>query len=239
MKAQTQFFTAAAATAIAGLVSAAPAQAFSFGNAWISVKENTRVQFDFLESHGDYTSTFGIYNKTTGNKTSLFAELPYGGGSDAGGKLDHMGTCGITVLNCSQYFTFEVDNEYAFYLESLDRPNDILYSVDDMNRAPAYSTQTKFFSDPAAVLADDSFRNKNVGIRQTHTLHTSAGENSNLSDGPVLIAFEDSGRLGDHDFNDFLVEAKVSVPEPATLAGLGLVAGAMALSRRRQTDKTS
>jgi hypothetical protein len=238
MKTQAKFFTAAAATAIAGLVSAAPAQAFTFGNDWISVDEDTRVQFDFFESHGDYTSKFGIYNQTTDSFHYLFEEVSQGG-SDAGGMLDNLGTCGITVLDCSQEFTFEVGNDYAFFLESLDRPNDILYSVDDMNRAPAYSTQTKFFSDPAAVLADESFRNKNVGIRQTHTLHTSAGENPSLSDSSVLIAFEDSGRLGDHDFNDFLVQAKVSVPEPATLAGLGLVAGAMALSRRRQTDKTS
>lgn len=36
---------------------------------------------------------------------------------------------------------------------------------------------------------------------------------------------------------DFKVMARQSVPEPATLAGLGLVAGALAVSRRRQVSK--
>lgn len=38
---------------------------------------------------------------------------------------------------------------------------------------------------------------------------------------------------------DFQLEATKTVPEPAALAGLGLVAGAMAVSRRRKATKTS
>lgn len=37
---------------------------------------------------------------------------------------------------------------------------------------------------------------------------------------------------------DFQLETTKTVPEPATLAGLGLVAGAMAVSRRRKATKT-
>lgn len=44
---------------------------------------------------------------------------------------------------------------------------------------------------------------------------------------------------GTGDGVDFQFEATESVPEPAALAGLGLVAGAMAVSRRRRATKTS
>lgn len=44
---------------------------------------------------------------------------------------------------------------------------------------------------------------------------------------------------GTGDGVDFQFEATETVPEPATLAGLGLVAGAMAVSRRRKASKAS
>lgn len=48
------------------------------------------------------------------------------------------------------------------------------------------------------------------------------------------IQFEDRG-VTPADFNDFIVKAEIKhVPEPAALAGLGLVAGTMTLIRRRQ-----
>lgn len=59
-----------------------------------------------------------------------------------------------------------------------------------------------------------------------------------------IIAFEDLWRGGstDHDFNDLVVMVEsvepTSVPEPATLAGLGLVAGALGLKGRRKASKT-
>ena len=71
MKSQTKFFTTAAATAIAGLVSAAPAQAFSFNNSGISFNEDTTVNFDFLESHGWFKSNFGVID-STGKQTVMF-----------------------------------------------------------------------------------------------------------------------------------------------------------------------
>jgi hypothetical protein len=56
----------------------------------------------------------------------------------------------------------------------------------------------------------------------------------------ILVRFEDRG--GDRDFNDFRftvapVTTTTTVPEPTTLAGLGLVAGALAFSRRRKSNK--
>jgi len=67
-----------------------------------------------------------------------------------------------------------------------------------------------------------------------------------FSDNEFIIAFEDqvfSSNRSDQDFNDFgvIVESITpkSTPEPATLAGLGLFAGAMAVSRRRKNSRKS
>ncbi|NEP45792.1 MAG: PEP-CTERM sorting domain-containing protein [Okeania sp. SIO2H7] len=66
----------------------------------------------------------------------------------------------------------------------------------------------------------------------------------NFDEDDWIIAFEDVLLdVSDKDYNDFVVlvtdlEA-ADVPEPATLAGLGLVAAAMAVSRRRQNKKNS
>lgn len=53
----------------------------------------------------------------------------------------------------------------------------------------------------------------------------------------TTVIFDDNGANDDQDLNDFVFTAK-AVPEPTTLAGLGLVAGAFAVSRRRKTSKT-
>jgi len=67
-----------------------------------------------------------------------------------------------------------------------------------------------------------------------------------FTDSEFIIAFEDLwlGGPTDYDYNDMvvmvgLVEPVESVPEPATMAGLGLVGAAMALSRRRKNKKNS
>ncbi|HBE17621.1 MAG TPA: hypothetical protein DEG17_13330 [Cyanobacteria bacterium UBA11149] len=63
-------------------------------------------------------------------------------------------------------------------------------------------------------------------------IFTETGANS------YLIAFDDRGNRNDVDFNDFKVTAEFkSVPEPTALAGLGLVAGTIALSSRRKKNQ--
>ncbi|MEQ8958141.1 MAG: PEP-CTERM sorting domain-containing protein [Coleofasciculus sp. C2-GNP5-27] len=62
-----------------------------------------------------------------------------------------------------------------------------------------------------------------------------------------IVAFEDQlvgGPDSDKDYQDFVIIAesldpKIDVPEPTTLAGLGLLAGAMAVSRRRKNSRNS
>lgn len=235
MKTQTKFFTAAAATAIAGLVSAAPAQAISFGSGLIQ-GDGSKVKFTFEESHGAFQSEFGVYNKTTNTFHSLFEEIA---GSDGykPSSTDNVGTCGITVLDCQASFTFEEDNEYSFFLKSYwqGQEANTLFSANELNSDPSwidYGNQTKYFSD-LTVLDDKYGTNESLDSQ----LANWASENVTLKNGvDSLIAFEDNGLVdGEYvhgDWNDFLVTA--TVPEPATILGLGIVAGAMTFSRRRK-----
>jgi hypothetical protein len=239
MKTQTKFFTAAAATAIAGLVSAAPAQAFSFGTEeYISFDQDTTIEFEFLRSHGWNQNVFGIQEVGTGTLTELFEE------SDRTwnrGTNDHQSLPGggETDFISTTKFTFEAGKDYNFFLVK-DRTlnEDKVYSTTSDNAGDTLTQRFKFLSDPSAVLADMDFASNDLNVRLGHELATSAGTSASLSSNPLLIAVED-GNNPDGDYNDFLVSAKVAVPEPATLMGLGLVAGAMALSRRRKQDGLS
>lgn len=52
------------------------------------------------------------------------------------------------------------------------------------------------------------------------------------------IRFDDRGNNNDRDFNDFTITASTkATPEPAALAGLGLVAGGLLVSSRRRVGK--
>jgi hypothetical protein len=238
MKAQTQFFTAAAATAIAGLVSAAPAQAFTFNNSGISFNEDTTVNFDFVESHGWFQSNFGVID-STGKQTVLFSETKRSDGSGP----DNQGTCGNTVLICSTAFKFEAGKQYAFFLDSgTDVWGDYdIYSSDSMNASGlGFANQFKFLQGTSVIDNDLNEDYKYYNTSVNSALGQTGGiQNANPFAGPVLIAIEDSGVNGHRDFNDFMVTAQVAVPEPATLAGLGMIAGAMAMSRRRKTNHSA
>lgn len=244
MKAQTKFFTAAAVTAIAGFVSAAPAQAITLGPGLIQ-GDNSHVYFEFVESHGYFKSEWGVYNKTTDTFTTLLGEVQRNDGVSPWA-TDHLGTCGNTVLGCQASFTFEAGNEYAFFLQNIgdgDHPI-TMFSANELNsdqRWADFEDQTRFFADMSIL--DDARYGTYESLESELALAT--GETFLLQNGmSALIAFEDQGRniLGDGeyfhgDWNDFLV--KVSVPEPATILGLGVVAGAMALYGLRKKDKAS
>ena len=247
MKTQTKFFTAAAASTIAGLVSATPAQAISFGSDFIR-GDGTKVDFTFLESHGAFQSRFGILNYTTGNEYDLFEEVL---GSD-GKKLwatDHKGSCGIAVLNCKNSFTFESGNDYAFYLKSTynNKATKTVYSVNALNPVQHWATfqdQAKFFLN-LNVLDDATYGTKDS---LTSNLATTDGETINLRAGlESLIAFEDQGissKTGEYfhgDWNDFIVSAKAheEVPEPITGLAIAAAGGGVALRRAKKKKKNS
>jgi hypothetical protein len=176
---------------------AAPVQAEElFGNQGIQFSEDTVVEFEFVESHGAYQSTFGVINLETGEKTPLIQEVkpaddpqsivaPSSFQDDAGRGVDFLGTPGDAVPQPLAEFEFKANERYAFYLESFfnGRSEQIFYSIDSQN--PAGTRRVEF---DQAIEA--------------------------LGNGGVLLSWDDTGSLllrpsdsQDRDFDDFLVRA--------------------------------
>ncbi|MBD2104408.1 PEP-CTERM sorting domain-containing protein [Leptolyngbya sp. FACHB-261] len=233
------FMAFAAMAATAAVASPAQAGTFDFGTDGIRFDKDTIGTFNFVESHGKFQSTFGVYEVDTdgevGTFTKLFEEVKP---SDSGSANDWIGTCGKTVLTCSNSFTFLKGVNYTFGLQSLSgnivRPT--VYSTTALNKG-LFGTQVYFSNDlnaePAkgtvvgSSSADPFASSAAVGFEDTVTKKNKGTQP--LKVGQALV-----------DYNDFkvTVEAKSaeteSVPEPGMTAALGAVAvaGAMALRRR-------
>jgi hypothetical protein len=228
-----------------------PAQAFSIGglgtstNGSLSFTQDTTVDFTFLESRGFYQSKFGVIDLGTNTSSVLFAENSPGydpGSSDANG--DWLGTCGITVTPapCKVGYTFKAGSTYQFFLDYA--PYGVTYTdaSGDFNlgvptgtpglpAAPVYDGGTFRPSVPSQAFIS------NAQSYTRSTIGPGAGGGGfttiDMQGYDFFTAINDNNEA-DKDVNDFTVAAKVrKVPEPATLAGLGLVAGALAFSRRR------
>ncbi|MGB7445313.1 MAG: hypothetical protein WA919_29930 [Coleofasciculaceae cyanobacterium] len=166
-----------------------------FGNDGILLKEDTIIEFEFVESNGAYQSVFGVINLDTGEKTALIAEakasdfpqnvtLPSDYEDDAGvvEKDDFFGSPGNSVPQPLPEFTFKANTRYAFYLESFynGRPVGTLYSLDSRN--PGGNQQLMF-----------------------------EGNFQALTNGGSLIRWDDTGaalvraEFQDRDFDDFIV----------------------------------
>jgi len=234
-----------------------PAQAFSIGglgtanpDGSLSFTQDTTVSFQFLESRGFYQSKFGVIDLGTKTSSVLFAENSPGydpGSSDANG--DWLGTCGITVTPapCQVGYTFKAGSTYQFFLDSApqggvtytDASGDfnlgVPTSTPGLPAAPAYDGGT-FRSAANPSPGSQAFISNAQSYTRSTVGPSSGGGNFQTIDMrpyDFFTAINDTNEL-DKDVNDFIVAAKVrKVPEPATLAGLGLVAGALAFSRRR------
>lgn len=158
----------------------------SFGNGGIQFDVDTVVEFEFVESHGAYQSTFGVINLDTGEKTPLIVEVKPSDSDDpvVNKKMDFLSTPGNAVPQPLAEFKFKAKTRYAFYLESTyaGQAAGIFYSTNAKN--PGGNEQVRFDS-------------------------TIAG----LSGGGSLIRWDDTGSLlvrpdkEDRDFDDFVVRA--------------------------------
>lgn len=198
-----------AVVATTTLVSAVslPAEALTFGNSGISFEEDTEVKFEFLQSQGKYKSEIGIYEVVGGATNFVQWLFKEDLAAYDATSNDFYGTCGISVSVCKTAFTFQAGVEYALGITPTQKPK----------------TDGVLFSTDALNPVDPI-------TGQVQALFT------NLGSGKFQINFEDNGWVenGTRDYNDFVITA--AVPEPATLLGLGLVAGAIATTRRRKTQ---
>jgi hypothetical protein len=165
-----------------------------FSNGGIKFDVDTVVEFEFVESHGAYQSTFGVLDVETGQKTPLLAEVKPSDNpqnvkttTDYGrvtSKPDFIGTPGNTVLQPFAEFLFKANKRYVLYLESTynGRPAGIIYSTNAQNFAS--NQQGKF-----------------------------EGNFLGLAKGGTLLRWDDTGSelvkksQDDRDFNDFVIRA--------------------------------
>jgi hypothetical protein len=223
VKIQKYLLTVVAASSLIG-IGAVPAQGINlFGNSGIKFEQDTTVKFALLLSHNRPSSVLSIQNLSNNSRFLLFAEdqkLGYDPGSALSN--DWWGTCGLPNSTfqqpCSKTFTFKAGIDYTLVLRL--RQRDTVYSTDSLN--PNGTNQALF-----------------------------SGNYSDLfNPGGVEISFDDGGgrhtktticptpfNQGDCDFQDLKVrgtEVHSAVPEPPTLAGLEVVAGAIFISLWRK-----
>lgn len=226
----TKLLWALTATAVSTAMfgAAAPAQAFSFGTNGIKFQEDTSVTFKFKESHGQYTSSLGVYSvkdSVISKVASLFSETK---SSDNGGDKEWKGSLGNTVLGSgSAVFTFLANQIYTLGLSS-------------GGDGSVYSTSALNAGSQQAVFGGASLWNA-LGKETTSTFQA-AGQftdgTGSLLNGGTLISFDDRGNSNDADFQDFTVSAE-AVPEPFTMTGLALGLGGLISARRRRANKAA
>ncbi len=263
MKVQQQILCVAATATLVGMAYAAPANAITFNTTNYIQGDGSTVEFGWKGSYGAFQSKVSIFNVTKKQQFDLFSETvgssTGGNGWDTKGVLDNA-TSLQDIQSIQTQFTFLKGHEYYFVLGSANNvTSPTVYSTTSLNQNAnwvEFGQQAKFFSD-LSVLDDVSYKYQKAfagsGITDStqSILAKASGTSATLSLGMKgLIAFEDNGirnpstgsTAGFHrDFNDFLFTAQVvdevSVPEPATMLGLGMFAGCMALSsRRRKTE---
>ncbi|WP_036483339.1 hypothetical protein [Myxosarcina sp. GI1] len=220
--------SAAIAIGILGLLNAPAAAEDYVGNEGISFERDTIVEFEFIESHGAYQSTFGAIDldscqmDASGaimldscDKTPLLEEVKpsdnyqyenvyrssdYMTNLGNADSADFAGTPGNTVPQPKAEFLFEAGKRYAFYLESQfeDRSAGTVYSVDTINSQ----------SERQAL-----FENEIISTTEVATRRNSPAGNKfeKLVDGGLLLNFDDTGLAlvkennRDADFDDFVI----------------------------------
>jgi hypothetical protein len=203
-------------TAISG---ASPKASFPYFNSSF-VGDGSTYSFSVVEpaglgSRGRAQSAFGVFTGSVGagTFTSLLGEVKgYDAGSGAKSN-DWLGTCnGGTIAPCTASFTFAKGVSYTLGLLTQGTGA----SAYGVSQADSYTFRK----------VSDQFASPSITVSDA---------------GSVFLGFEDGdfkkgGSSYWHDYQDWVVKADVveSVPEPASLAGLAMVAGGLITARRRK-----
>ncbi|MCC0176487.1 hypothetical protein I4641_05780 [Waterburya agarophytonicola K14] len=200
------------------------------GNQGVKFDEDTIVEFEFIESHGAYQSTFGVIDLDSCqagsdggiifdscDKTPLLSEVQASDSFDfddvyressyetdlqAGRNNDFLGTPGKTVPNYLAEYTFKADKIYAFYLESQfdGKPAGVVYTTNLINDK----------GNRQALFHEEDLTTQTVAQRR-NTAAFDANKFDALIDGGLLVNLDDTGSAlvktdnEDADFDDFIV----------------------------------
>lgn len=207
------------------IVNAAPLSGFPYTAKEFSFAKDTRIKFSVLSpsglgSRGKAMSSFGFLTAPVngvGTFNAIFGEQKaYDTGSNDKNN-DWLGTCGNAIEGiCEVSVNFKAGINYLLALNT--------------------DGATHF-----GVGALDSFTFNRVSDQ----FYPNAGTFDTVSEvGALFIGMEDGMyRRGNsqnyyYDYQDWVVKAE-AVPEPATLAGMGMVAGGMLLARRRKASASA
>ena len=200
------------------------------GNQGVRFDEDTTVEFEFIESHGAYQSTFGVIDLDTCQpgvegginfssciKTPLLSEVKASDSFDfndvyressyetdlqAGRNNDFLGTPGVTVPNPLAEYKFEADKIYVFYLESQfnGKPTGVVYTTNLINNKG---------NRQALFLAEELTAQTVAQKRNDYT--SNENKFDDLINGGLLLSLDDTGSAlvktnqEDADFDDFIV----------------------------------
>lgn len=232
-------------------LSAIPANAYTLNpNGTITFNKATKLDFTFLESRGKFRSDFGIYDATNMNLVAtIFSEKPVtankpNDGYDPGsndGKNDWLGTCGVTVNPCTAWYMF-APGTYKFGLTAPAGATEFTAGAGSFDEGVAIAPGANTGPMPGFISDADEYWRSTVGPSKISSLPGGKGVAANwafqkldTSKYEFFVAINDSNKI-DGDVQDMIVGVK-KTPEPATLGGLALVGGAMAMIRRRKENK--
>jgi hypothetical protein len=215
---------------LAAPISNIPYQTSAFTPAQ-DLKVRFSIQMDGLGSRGMGLSSFGYFLPDQGESSfvSIFSEtLAYNPGARAHTN-DWLGTCGVAITGlCEVLVTFRAGITYQLGLLSqglstfglgandsytFNAVSDQFYDTKSRQYNAAHSSQFVTVSQGGALF---------IGMEDGEFVQTKASRTN-----PATYYY---------DYQDWVVKAE-AVPEPATLAGLGIVGGGLILSRRRKSKQ--
>ena len=265
MKTQIATSIAALPLALAGLVFAPQsAEAATFGTSWDGPEYSLQNLLDGITTDGpgvdtvnDQTGYDWFTSTATGNSTASFMfeiagyapENIFGIYNAAGTKIQLFG--GANDEGDSSYFTFLGDGSVAVTTVPFAPGASVPDVLPSFNLYSDFGNEFGFYLTNGGGQTFYTQNSRNNGGYQQAVVYQGddattmalPGKASGLfTDNEFIIAFEDLwvGGHTDSDYNDLVVMvesiAPASVPEPATVFGLGAVAVGLVASRRNKKN---
>jgi hypothetical protein len=205
------------------IVNSAPLSGFPYKAKEFSFTKDTQIKFSVLNptglgSRGQALSSFGFLTAPVngiGAFSTIFGEQKAYDTGSTDRKNDWLGTCGKAISGaCEVTVKFKAGMNY---LLALNTDGATHFGVGAMNSFTFNRVSDQFY--PKAGTFDTVSETGALFIGMEDGLYQQRGTRQNYY----------------YDYQDWVVKAE-AVPEPATLAAMGMVAGGMLLARRRNAS---